>query len=373
MAPLNKNTQVFLSLVRAGLWEQDVQLASFEQIDFNEVYRLAEEQSVVGLVAAGLEHVKDVKVPQEVALTFAGSTLQLELRNTNMNHFIEMIVDKMRESDIYTVLVKGQGLAQCYERPLWRACGDIDFFLSNSNYSKAKSFLLPFASYVDDEDIYRDHLSMSIGEWVVELHGTMRPCLWRRLDNVLDEVTKSIFYEGEVRSWLNGRAQVFLPAANIDVIIVFSHIVQHFYNEGIGLRQICDWCRLLCFFKDVINPAILNHNLKRAGILSEWMVFASLAVNYLGMPEGFFPLYDNSKKNKMKADKVMDFVLEVGNMGHNRDYSYYKKYPILIYKAISLWRHTIDALRIFPIFPFNSVKVWCNRLISGFINLFKGK
>ena len=33
---------------------------------------------MVGLVAAGLEHVIDVKVPQVWALQFAGQTLQLE-------------------------------------------------------------------------------------------------------------------------------------------------------------------------------------------------------------------------------------------------------------------------------------------------------
>lgn len=62
MSSFDTNTHAFFSLVRAGLWEQDVQLASFGQVDFKKVYRLAEEQSVVGLVAAGIEHVKDVRV-----------------------------------------------------------------------------------------------------------------------------------------------------------------------------------------------------------------------------------------------------------------------------------------------------------------------
>lgn len=53
------------------------------------MYRFAQEQSVVGLVAAGLEHVQDVKVPQNVALSFAGATLQLEHRNKAMNEFVE--------------------------------------------------------------------------------------------------------------------------------------------------------------------------------------------------------------------------------------------------------------------------------------------
>ena len=67
---MDKNQQAFFALVKAGLWEQNVRLSQFGQIDFNEVYRLAEEQSVVGLVAAGIEQVADVKISKQVALTF---------------------------------------------------------------------------------------------------------------------------------------------------------------------------------------------------------------------------------------------------------------------------------------------------------------
>ena len=120
---LNKNQQAFFALMRAGLWEQEVRLAQYDEIDFSEIYRLAEEQSVVGLIAAGLEHVIDIKPPQESVLQFVGQTLQLEQRNVVMNAFIEKLIGKLRGEDIYTLLVKGQGIAQCYERPQWRACG----------------------------------------------------------------------------------------------------------------------------------------------------------------------------------------------------------------------------------------------------------
>ena len=41
--------QVFLALVRGGLWEHDVELRKYGITDFDEIMRLAEEQSVVGL------------------------------------------------------------------------------------------------------------------------------------------------------------------------------------------------------------------------------------------------------------------------------------------------------------------------------------
>ena len=51
---MDKNTEAFLSLVRAGLWESEVQLLPFGVIDFDTILAMAEEQGVVGLVAAGI-------------------------------------------------------------------------------------------------------------------------------------------------------------------------------------------------------------------------------------------------------------------------------------------------------------------------------
>ena len=138
---MQNNQQVFLELVKAGLWEKDSRISQFGKIDFEEVYRLAEEQAVVGLVAAGLEHVVDVKPLQDILLLFIGTALQLEQQNKEMNAFLAELVEQMREKEIYALLVKGQGIAQCYERPLWRASGDIDLFLSKSNYKKAEIHL----------------------------------------------------------------------------------------------------------------------------------------------------------------------------------------------------------------------------------------
>ena len=175
---LNNNQLVFLKLLRAGLWEEDISVQDSRftvhgDVNWDEVYRLAQEQSVLGLVAAGLEHVTDVKAPKMVSLQFVGDALVLEEHNKAMNDFIADIVVKMKAAGIYSLLVKGQGVAQCYERPLWRTCGDVDLLLNKENYEKAKSFLSPLASSVDPEDKVRLHLAMTIDNWIVELHGTL--------------------------------------------------------------------------------------------------------------------------------------------------------------------------------------------------------
>ena len=357
----------FFELVRAGLFPgNDARiLAHGVPVDWQEVYRLAEEQSVVGLVAAGMDTLPpSERPPQQVVLQFVGQTLQLEQRNKAMNAFIAGLIERLRREDIYALLVKGQGIAQCYERPLWRACGDVDLLLSDTNYEKAKKVLLPLATDVEQEYTHFKHLGMTIDGWMVELHGTLHSRLSTRVDKVVDEVQGDVFYGGKVRSWQNGGAQLFLPAPDEDMIFVFTHILHHFFFEGIGLRQICDWCRLLWTYRETLDVRLLEQRLRKAGLMSEWKAFAAFVVNWLGMPAESMPLYDMDKKWKRKAERICRFVMEVGNFGHNqrRDFSgmsYMKR------KFVSFWGRLRDMLRHFRIFPLDSIRFFGGVLRSG--------
>ena len=387
----NKSREAFFALVRAGLWENTqkfrVECLEFrENIDWGEVYRLAREQLVVGLVLAGIERIRNanvndnandnlndnendkVEVDQRVLLQMIGDVQMMEQQNKTMNRFIALLIERMRKSGIYTLLVKGQGIAQCYERPLWRASGDVDLYLNEENYIKARSLLTPVASYIDDENEKMMHLGMTIKSWVVELHGAMYTELSRRINEGLDDVHRCIFNRGEVRSWNNNGVPVFLPSPDNDVIIVFTHIIQHFFIEGIGLKQICDWCRLLWTYKDSLDYGLLESRIKEMGLMRVWRTFGVFAVEYLGMPVEAMPMVndnhnvnDNGDDNekfgwgdRWRAKRVLDRVLKSGNFGHNNDLSYRDKYSGMTYKIVALYRRLMEFISLSFIFPIDA-------------------
>lgn len=213
------------------------------------------------------------------------------------------------------------------------------------------------AEVIEEEDTSRLHLTMTIDGWVVELHGTLHGWM-KRIDGVIDEVQKDVLCGGNVRSWMNGRTQVFLPAADEDVFLVFTHILQHFYVEGIGLRQICDWCRLLWTYRESLNHRLLESRIRKAGVLTEWKAFAAFAVEYLGMPVDAMPLYSESGKWKRKARHILKMVLESGNFGHNRDMSYKEKYSFVVKYVMSFWMYTRMAIERSAISPRNAMLSW---------------
>ncbi len=368
---LDNNTQAFLALVRAGLWENDVQLEPYGDVDFNVIYRLAQEQSVVGLVAAGLEHIADIKIPKEEVLLFVGEALQLEQRNTAMNNFIGGLIEKMRAIGIDAVLVKGQGVAQCYKRPLWRSSGDIDLLLSEENFHKAREFLRPLTKNGFDPVFEQArNISAQVSLWEIELHDNQFCGLSNRVDLVIKEIQDDIFFCGNVRSWMNGKTPVFLPGINNDILFVFTHFLKHFFKGGLGLRQICDWCRLLWTNRSSIDYDLLGNRLRRMGLLSEWRAFGYYAVNFLGMPEEAMPFYITTKRWGKKAVLINCFLLEVGNMGHNRDNSYYGKSSFFVRKVMSYNRRVLDLCRHSRIFPVDSVKFLIRITSNGVIDYF---
>ena len=63
MNRLNSNTSAFIALLQAGLWEKKVRLDAFEGVNYGEIYRLAEKQSVLGVVLAGIDHLPKEQRP----------------------------------------------------------------------------------------------------------------------------------------------------------------------------------------------------------------------------------------------------------------------------------------------------------------------
>ena len=389
----NKNSeQLFFKLLRAGLFlGHSERLMALEQakrqsrandslfkgVDWNVIYQLACEQSVQGQVLQGIEELRtkgiELSVPKVLLLQWIGEVQMIEQRNKEMNGFIAELIEKLRKDDIYALLVKGQGVAQCYEKPLWRSSGDIDLFLSDENYVRAKNLLIPNASVVEVESVASKHFGMTINDWVVELHGKLYSSLSHRINKVLKEIMDDTFYRGEVRSWQNHSVQVFLLGIENDVIYTFTHFLGHYYKGGIGLRQICDWCRLLWTYREKISMSKLEKRINDMRLMSEWKAFCAFAVDYLGMPVDAMPFYSSDTKWKKKAKIICTFILEVGNFGHNRDNSYYSKSSFLIRKIYSFGRRCGDLLRHARIFPMDSLRFFPSIAFNGVRSALRGE
>ena len=375
----DSNIQAFFELLKAGLWSdrrsvQEFNVQEFKDVDWERAYQLAQEQSVHGVVLRGIEELRaknlELGVPRVLLLQWIGEVQVIEQQNKDMNVFIADLIEKLRKADVYAILVKGQGVAQCYERPLWRCSGDVDLLLSSDNYEKASYSLDNLTGNMalqTVKDAERKHREYQIEDWSVELHGTMHTNLSKEIDKEIDRVQQDVFCGGKVKSVEfkssgGSKIQVFLPAPDEDVIFVFTHILQHLFLEGIGLRQICDWCRLLWTYKDSLNYGLLESRINTMGLMSEWKAFYNLANRYLGMPDLGGRLMVRDSKYDKKTDRLMAFVLKVGNFGHNRDVEWAN--PIKRRTSL-IWHRITDTVKLSFIFPLDAPRFLLNYAVDG--------
>ena len=104
------NLAAFYALLRGGLWEKEVLLEEYGSVDFNRIFEIAKEQTVIGLVAAGMEHVIDRTITKEDAAKFIHSVVKAEKINKAMNEYIAKLITYLRDKGVSPLLVKGQGL-----------------------------------------------------------------------------------------------------------------------------------------------------------------------------------------------------------------------------------------------------------------------
>ena len=80
-------------------------------------------------------------------------------------------------------------------------------------------------------------------------------------------------------------------------------------------------------YRDNLDLSLLKDRLRRMGVMSEWKAFGALAVESLWMPVEAMPFYSSSALIRWKLRRILAFVFETGNFGHNRDVSYQRRYP----------------------------------------------
>ena len=97
------------------------------------------------------------------------------------------------------------------------------------------------------------------------------------------------------------------------------------------------------------------------------------AVEYLGMPIEAVPLLNANDNLKKKADKICEFILEVGNFGHNRDNSYFQKHSYFVQNSISACKRVKDSCRHATIFPVNSVRFFFGIMYNGIVSTLRGE
>lgn len=367
---------LFFNILKSALWGSDNRLdaSSLSRDDVMAALRIAKSQTVLGMVA------------NEVMQTSSLSCLLNEADKAGLKRFVMSnlttgqmlnnalinIVLELRKHGIDPVLLKGQGVAKYYPMPELRQCGDIDVYVGQDNFAKACEVIGEMSSPEDHQgDIPSlKHFHTRIGHAFIEIHRYTDVYWPKRYDRVYQKISDAGMHSDLVPLDFAG-VPVMSPSVDFNVFFIFNHFWHHFIADGVGLRQLCDWVRLMHANHGKINLDYLSDVLGKMRLMQEWQVFGYIAVNTLGLPADEMPFYE--PKYKKTAEKVLELIMLEGNFGKENMKGYKRPKGYVAGKWYSFKRRFGRNLRVLSIFPMESLRHITKVFICGIGVMFSDK
>ena len=194
-------------------------------------------------------------------MTWMGKAQQIRRQNVKVNAVAGKLFSMLREDGFRCCILKGQGNALMYPNPYSRTPGDIDVWVNASReqiteYAK-KHFMI-------GDDIRFHHLETSFDGVPVELHffpGIMNNPIYNvRLQKWFKR--NADLQCSNVVSLPDGIGEIAIPTTAFNVVYQLTHLYHHFFDEGIGMRQIIDYYYVVCdFYKVYQNSSKITPSL----------------------------------------------------------------------------------------------------------------
>lgn len=305
-----------LVLVRAGLWEREPEHTTcfpLPEESWENVFRLARQQTVTGLAFQGLRHLSDNLLPAENLLVrWAAETDAIERRNRKMNEVLKQLYEAFRQQGLNPVLQKGQGVARYYEHPLTRECGDIDLYFNNLHAWDSALVCLRLhrvrMKKQADKGIYYQWLGMD-----VEHHPRLLDLYNPFLQRFVGRLEKKNGYRHFVLPSAPD-TRITVPSPFMDLLLQNLHILKHCLGRGIGLRQLCDMARACYRLHSEVDAQEMEKVCRKLGLERWCLLLHAFLTDCLGLPAGCLP-YSGTAPT---AQPLADIIWRGGNFGqHN--------------------------------------------------------
>ena len=290
-------------------------------LDWRQLYTFASNQAIIGICLDGIERLgneyseelKKNPIKRDLLMTWMGKAQQIRRQNMKVNVVAGKLFSMLREDGMRCCVLKGQGNVLMYPNPYSRTPGDIDVWIDASRerimeYAQKKFEL--------GDDIRLQHLETSLDGVPVELH--FFPC---SMNNPI--------YHARLQKWFrrnadlqcshivglpDGAGDIAIPTSAFNVVYQLCHLYHHFFDEGIGMRQIIDYYYVVSMLN--VNCEMLTWLPKDLKHLGLWK-FAG-AVMYvlheaLGLPEEKMIAPMDEKRGKL----LLTEILNGGNFGQH--------------------------------------------------------
>lgn len=320
-------------------------------IDWQMLYSFASKQALLGLCFDGIERLgkeypEELKlnpIGRELLMTWMGKAQQIRRQNVKVNGVAAKLYSKFREDGLRCCILKGQGNALMYPNPYSRTSGDIDVWV---NASREQITEYAKKHFEISDDIRYHHLETSLDGVPVELH--FFPCT---MNNPIYNARLQKWFKrnadlqcSNVVSLPDGIGEIAIPTMAFNVIYQLTHLYHHFFDEGIGMRQIIDYYYVVNNDELLAIKDTLQKELKHLGL---WK-FARAVMYVLHEALGLSGEKMIAPMDEKRGKLLLAEILNGGNFGkHFTKYAGFTHQSMGKKYFLKIWRN-MHFVRYYP-------------------------
>lgn len=312
---------IISEFVRLSMGQQSELSKCLDDQEWESLFEFANKQAIVGFLLHGIEKLpKGQNPPRLMVMNWYGEAEQIRGMNEVLNKVAVKIIEEFTNDGFDCCVLKGQGNALMYPVPLRRNPGDIDIWMKPKGLSKVgkmEEVREEIISYVRKkykiEDTRYYHIAFHVGGIPVEAHfmpGIMNNPFY---NNRLQRFYADLQYE-QCHHWVElpgGEGRIPIPTYGFNVIFQLSHMMSHFFDEGIGLRQMMDYFYLLRREETKLAKADLPDKLNYLGLRK----FAGAVMYVLQEMLGLEQEYLIVPVDKRRGKTLLAEIFKGGNFG----------------------------------------------------------
>ena len=322
-----------------------------DSMDWQELYSFASKQALLGLCFDGIERLgkenpEELRlnpIGRELLMTWMGKAQQIRRQNMKVNVVASKLYSMLREDGLRCCILKGQGNALMYPNPYSRTPGDIDVWIDASRERIMEYVQKKFEL---EDDIRLQHLETSLDGVPVELH--FFPC---SMNNPI--------YHDRLQKWFrrnadlqcshivglpDGAGDIAIPTTAFNVVYQLTHLYHHFFDEGIGMRQIIDYYYVVNNDELLVIRDTLQRELKHLGLWKFAGAVMYVLHEALGLSEEKMIAPMDEKRGKL----LLAEILNGGNFGqHFTKYGGFTHQSMGKKYFLKIWRN-MHFVRFYP-------------------------
>jgi len=339
-------------------------------IDWLELLAFAQKQAIAGVYWHGFQNLRqgeDNPLTEDEVLEWVSEYERISKRNRLVYKKAAWVCKNFQAEGFRACILKGQGNALMYPDKMARVSGDIDVWLwpkaedgktlEKLFISQRRKRILDYVRKFDQKARMRyHHVDFDvINDVPVEVHffpiSMNNPWANRRLQRWFDEQASAQFghdvnftlpKEGSSsmdaqNDSVGERLGFNCPTNGFNLVYQMLHILHHFFDEGIGLRQLIDYYYLLQQDLTTKEKSDAVRMFERLRIVDFARAVMYVEQEVLGLDSKYLVLNPDEKRGKV----LMEEIIQGGNFGKDFTFSHAttgKKYFAKITRNIRLVR-----------------------------------